>query len=111
MKITTSMCRLLADLEYLIATQTWNTTSNEPIRYPVTIQTKDGTYKIQYNPLNGAFREELYKLTPDAIRSMTYKFGTNHLEIGQGLIAVLDELERRYGLDFNELEKQRKKKL
>ena len=109
MKLTTSMCRLLADLEYLIAIQTWNQTSGDSIRYPVTIKIKDKEYKIQYNPLNGAYRGRLRQLTPDVISSMTYKFGANHLEIGAGLISIINELERRYNLDFNELEKQRKK--
>jgi len=41
---------------------------------------------------------------------MKYKFGVNELFIGMGLINVLEYLEDRYDLDFNELEKNRKKK-
>lgn len=35
---------------------------------------------------------------------MKYKFGSNHLFIGEGLINVLTMMEERYGINFNELE-------
>ena len=44
-------------------------------------------------------------LTPNAIQFMRYKFGSNELYVGQGLINVLEYLENRYGLNFEELEK------
>ena len=36
---------------------------------------------------------------------MKYKFGSNELYIGKGIIGILEYLEKRYGLDFNQLEK------
>ena len=37
---------------------------------------------------------------------MKYKFGSNELFIGQGFIKIMEYLELRYGIDFNELETQ-----
>lgn len=37
---------------------------------------------------------------------MSYIVGANYLQIGKGIVDLLEELERRYGLDFNELEKE-----
>ena len=45
----------------------------------------------------------------DDVRNIFYKFGSNELNIGIGLISVLEFLEKRYGLNFNELENQVKK--
>ena len=36
---------------------------------------------------------------------MKYKFGSNHLYIGEAIVNALEYLERQYGLDFNELTK------
>jgi hypothetical protein len=41
---------------------------------------------------------------------MKYKFGTNQLFIGEGIAKVLSFMEERYGLDFDELEKEYKNK-
>ena len=38
---------------------------------------------------------------------MKYKFGSNHLYIGDGIVKVLEHLENVYGLDFNALEDQK----
>lgn len=35
---------------------------------------------------------------------MKYVFGSNHLFIGKGIYNILNELEKRYGLDFNKEE-------
>ena len=44
----------------------------------------------------------------EALTFMKYKFGSNELFIGKGLQNVLNYLEDRYGLDFAELERNRK---
>ena len=45
-------------------------------------------------------------ITAGSVEYMKYKFGSNELFIGKGLIHILEYLEDRYGLDFNELENQ-----
>lgn len=42
------------------------------------------------------------------IKYMKYKFGSNELFVGRELIEILEFLEKRYGLDFNELESMQK---
>jgi hypothetical protein len=37
---------------------------------------------------------------------MKYVFGSNHLFIGKGIYNILNELEKRYGLDFNKMEEE-----
>jgi hypothetical protein len=41
---------------------------------------------------------------PEHISNIEYIFGANHLYIGSGLLDTLKFLEKRYGLDFNNLE-------
>ena len=38
--------------------------------------------------------------------TMKYVFGSNHLFIGKGIYNILNELEKRYGLDFNKMEEE-----
>lgn len=40
------------------------------------------------------------------IGEMKYKFGANRLYIGEAIVDLLNTLEERYGIDFNELENQ-----
>ena len=42
------------------------------------------------------------------IGTLHYKFGANYLFVGNGLINVLNYLENRFGLDFDELVKNEK---
>ena len=37
---------------------------------------------------------------------MKYVFGSNHLFIGEGIYNILNELEKRYGLDFDKMEEE-----
>lgn len=41
------------------------------------------------------------------VDSMFYKFGYNELQIGMALTNMLEFLENRYGLNFNELENKK----
>lgn len=120
MKLTQKTIALIADLEYLIGDQCynphsydgWNDIEGCAYRYPITIPVGANKFDQYSSNLNQAEkydrklerlrRVELYVET---IKYMKYKFGANELFIGQGLIKVLEYLEDRYGLDFNELEK------
>ena len=42
------------------------------------------------------------------IKYMKYKFGSNELFIGRGLIRVMNYLEEYYNIDFAELERRKK---
>lgn len=69
-------------------------------RYPVSFCDIEGDerrtkYRIEYIDKNGV----------DTIR---YKFGSNHLYIGNALVKVLERLEEKYDLNFDELVKSKK---
>ena len=116
MKITKKTAKLLYELEYLIGSECYNPNSYDgytgdegcSFRYPVYIYPNDkAEYAQKYRSKvgNGIYIEPI---SPKMVRSMKYKFGSNHLYIGEGLINALEFLEDRYGLDFNELEKGKK---
>ena len=44
----------------------------------------------------------------DRINTMRYKFGSNNLFLGSAIYKLLERLEQKYNLDFNELTKVRK---
>lgn len=116
MKLDEKMCALIADLEFIIGSECYNPNSYDgwndiegcDFRYQINVPKGDGNYtKIRMNinqsPLIGK-----KDITPDAISYMKYKFGSNELYIGQGIIKLLKNLEERYNIDFNELEKRNK---
>ena len=130
MKLTKKTAKLVCDLEYLIGSRCYNSNSYNgwtgdegcDFRYPVWID-------IGYTPKKmivddyGFVREDLNKckiygkaytfhpeMRPKDASSLRYKFGSNELFIGAGIIDVLDFLEERYNIDFVELEKNLKKK-
>lgn len=99
MKIDTNTTKLIAELEYIIGNSCFNPNSYDgytgeegrSFRYPV--------YK-----LNDKYYSKLSKLQPNEVNTVKYKFGSNHLFIGKGLVNVLNVLEERYNINFNELE-------
>ena len=116
MKLDKKMARLICDLEYCIGNECFNPNSYDgwtgeegcEYRYPVYIRAKktdEELTKIRGNIAN------LYPgIGADSINTMKYKFGSNHLFIGLGIMNLLEKLEERYDIDFNELEQQRKTK-
>lgn len=108
MKIDNNIANLIAELEYEIGSQCYNPNSYNgwtgeegcSFKYPVCISKKiDGEY------VETIKHRYLSSLAPEEIPTLKYTFGSNHLYIGDGLVKVLEFLEERYNLDFNELEK------
>lgn len=99
---------LIKELEYIIGKNVYNkTTKNhetgdygDMIRYPCHM--KDLSDDKVY-----IYKGKLYDATPESITWAFYKFGANNLNIGDALIEVLEYLEDRYNIDFNELEDTR----
>ena len=115
MKKTKAIAKLIYELEFLIGTECYNPNSYDgysgeegcSFRYPVFITPNDDSaedFKF-YSKVNN----EMYiqPIQPKMIPTMKYKFGSNHLYIGNGLIKALEYLEKRYGISFNELEKSK----
>lgn len=111
MKLNKGIANLICEMEYLVGKQCYNPNSYDgytgedgcSFRYPVYIlQDKE----------SGLFTKARWRMenvTPDSIPTMKYKFGSNHLFIGDGLVSILELLEKRYDINFNELEENRKK--
>lgn len=115
MKMNKNITSVVADLEYIIGSQCYNPNSYNgwtgeegcAFRYPV--------YTATVNP-NGAYEAYKYRgkiddLSVDEIATIKYKFGSNHLYIGEGITKMLNYLENRYGISFEELEKTKTKKV
>lgn len=109
MKKNIKMANLIFEMEYLVGRECYNPNSYDgytggegcSFRYPVYILEKEGDQDLSKHW--GTISGVAYK----NITTMKYKFGSNHLFIGNSLIAILEMLEDRYGIDFDELEKQR----
>lgn len=77
---------------------------------PISIRKKSGEFvKIRSN-INTSALLNKDDITLDSVKYMKYRFGSNELFIGLGLINVLEYLEDRYDLNFNDLEQQRNEK-
>ncbi len=113
MELTKEICKIIAELEYLIGSECYNPNSYDgyndiegcKFRYPINIRSGERRYiKIKSN-INKSPLIDRNSIDKDSILHMKYKFGSNELRIGSGLIKVLNYLEERYGIDFEELEK------
>ena len=112
MKLDEKMSKVVADLEYCVGSECYNPNSYDgwndiegcDFRYPINFPNEKGDYKkIRGNLVETPFLEE-EDINPNTVTFMKYKFGSNHLYIGQGIINIMSYLEERYHLDFNKLE-------
>ena len=118
MKLNKELTPVLAGMEYLIGRECYNPNSYDgwndiegcDFRYPVTLRfpARDCFIKCKVNVNDKMLIYEDEKELIEALTFMKYKFGSNELFIGKGLQNVLNYLEDRYGLDFAELERNRK---
>ncbi len=104
MKLTKKTIELICELEEIIGEQCYNPNSYDgwtleegrSFRYPVTYDDSDGEeYK-------GRCNLKAY-INKDNLHTMRYKFGSNNIFIGNAVRKVLERLENKYNLDFNEL--------
>ena len=98
---------LIKELEYIIGNKVYNKNTKNPdgedgrkIRYPCLMRdSKDWKFY--------RYKGKLYDADSDSITSAYYNFGANDLDIGDALVKMLEFIEKRYGIDFNQLEKER----
>lgn len=102
MKLTKKSIELICELEKIIGNECYNPNSLNgwtleegcSFRYPVTYNDKDDEeHKTRYI---------VQGIDKDLVHTMRYKFGSNNLFIGNAIIKVLERLEEKYGIDFNE---------
>ena len=107
MKLTKKTIQLICDLERLIGEECYNPNSfdgwtleeGREYRYPITYTDKDGMPRKSWSTLQN--------LDKKSVGTMHYKFGSNNLFIGVGLRNVLEYLENKYDLNFDELVRNR----
>ena len=116
MKLDKQMAKLICELEYCIGNECFNPNSYDgwtgeegcEYRYPVYIRVKKDDEEL--TKVKGNIGNLYPRIAADSINTMKYKFGSNHLFIGLGIMNLLEKLEERYDIDFNELEQKRKTK-
>lgn len=115
MKITNDTVDLICQLEYLLGCHVV-AASGDQIKYPVTAKAfcyddkrLDESMSAPKYWLPIEYGKDGYDFGEPAtfIGNLHYKFGSNHLYIGDGIVDMLGYLEKRYGIDFNELEAKR----
>lgn len=114
MNIDKKLAELICELEYTIGNQTYNPNSYNgwtgeegcSFKYPV-------NYCVDETALENRkltkTKSRIQYIDTECIKTMKYAFGSNHLYIGNGIVKVLEFLENRYGINFNELEDLRTK--
>jgi len=108
MKLKKATIDLICELESIIGDECYNPNSFDgwtleegcSFRYPVSYEDKDGK--------NCKTRFKITNMDKDHINSIRYVFGSNNLFIGSAIYKVLETLERKYGIDFDELTKKKK---
>lgn len=111
MKITKEIAELVFDLEYIIGNSCYNPNSYDgytgeegcEFRYPVY------AFRSMDDEELRKFRGRIIGIPGEQIETVKYKFGSNHLFIGTAILDILDTLEERYGISFDELEEKRSK--
>lgn len=110
MQVTSEMMDLISSIEYEIGTSCYNGESyngwtNEygcSFRYPLTYETMlDGKPYSSKTRYRMTFED---RVTAENLFTACYKFGANELCIGKAIVDVLNTLERRFGISFNDLE-------
>ena len=105
MKIKKATVELICELERVIGYECYNPNSFDgwtleegcSFRYPVTYEDKEGNSRKT--------RLSVTNMDKDHINSIRYVFGSNNLFIGSAIVKVLERLEQKYGLNFDELVK------
>lgn len=135
MEINESIFKLIGELEYIIGNQVYSKSyinaggcfvNDYQYRYPVRVSL-NGNKNVSRDKVNYKVHEELlyrtyfnrttnewvtepfYKPSTDMasiIDTMYYAFGAHYLYIGDGLVKILEFLENRYGINFNQLEEK-----
>ena len=107
MNIDKEMMELIFEIEHIIGQECFNPHSydgytgeeGKEFRYPVwadASQNKDIENERR-------FYGKISNVLPENISSIKYKFGANHLYVGIAIKKILELLEKKYGINFYEL--------
>lgn len=113
MKVDKNMANIICNIEYIIGDETYNPNSYNgwtceegcSFRYPVNYCKNKEDLEEE---ILSKTKYKIDNIDPKCINTMKYKFGSNHLYIGNGIVKALEFLEKRYNLDFVALEEQKR---
>ena len=108
MKLTKKTIQLICELEKIIGDECYNPNSYDGWTLE---EGKDFRYPVTYTDCEGEeckSRGTVRNVDKKSVNTMHYKFGSNNLFIGIGLRHVLEYLENKYDLNFDELVKMQK---
>lgn len=116
MKLIKSMLELISEIECLIGSSCYNSRTytgwdermGRSIRYPITYDADLMGETVEMRSNWDIEHIDFFDIS--RLKTVRYKFGANELYIGSAVLRVLDLLERRYGLDFNKLEREYREK-
>ena len=112
MIINKKIAKLISEIEWILGSQVYNPYVYDSdldlrgfiYRYPLSFPKSESTFvKIRTKMMNAKVIDKK-DFTYQNISAMIYKFGPNEMQIGHGIIKVLDFLEIRYGINFSKLE-------
>lgn len=102
---TQNITSLITKLEYEVGRECYN-----PNSYDEYTGEEGCGYRYLVKVYHNGYEHKHYGTIPQIdlseIDTMKYVFGSNHLFIGNGIYNILNELEKRYGLDFNKMEEE-----
>lgn len=102
MELDNNVAELICQLEYIMGNQCYNDKTNGiPYRYPIRFCETMKDWKEKNWKLT---QKKVYLRNKKCITSMKYQFGANRLYVGDGIFKILELLEKRYGININELE-------
>lgn len=108
MEMNNEISKLVCKLETIVGNQCYNPNSYNgwtgeegcAFRYPVYYC--QSNEELDQRKLEKT-KDRAYIVDPECIETMKYKFGSNHLYIGDVLVEMLEYLEDIFDLNFNEL--------
>ncbi len=113
MKLTQEIVNLICDLEYKLGSHCVQEKSLTAdwleYRYPVSIWVDNPNDEEDFGhreKIRKNVRYANYRVDKETITTLQYNMGKNRLDVGKAIIDMLELLEKRYGLDFNKLEKE-----
>ena len=118
MNINKTTAELVSKIEYIIGDECYNPNAYDgytleegrAYRYPITIPTSSKKNSMTECKTRGFLLDNFYYSQGyygiDDFKSAKYKFGSNHLYICLGIQKALSFLENRYGINFEEMEKE-----
>lgn len=104
---STAITNLVCNIEKIIGSECYNPRSTDGrtgevgkwFRYPVHYSNKFGVDIKTWSTI--------YGIDGSQIDDIYYQFGTNELYIGSAIVKVLEYLEKKYNIDFDELTKNK----